>query len=321
MTEPVSVIIPAWRAAATIGRALASVAAQTVPPAEVVVVDDGSDDGTLDAAEACRPLLAERGIALIAERQPNQGAGAARNRAIALSSGSLLAFLDADDEWLPEKLERSLAELGSHAFVSHDMLVVGEGGETVADCARHFPQGGDAFLALFQRGFVATSTVLARRDAVLAAGGFDPALRAAQDYDLWLKLAASGLFHVFAGALTRYHVTPGGITGNVERRRLCSLAVLDRHRPALAGRRGGWAALAKRALIIQYEAASAHAARGRRLLALCDAAVAPLMVLRALGGPALMRALPWAWVLAAAVAYGWQFREIARPILAAAGLG
>ena len=76
----VSVIVPAYRAAGTIGRALAGVAAQTVRPRQVIVVDDGSDDGTLAATEACRQTLGE--IDLIALQQPNRGAGAARNRAV-----------------------------------------------------------------------------------------------------------------------------------------------------------------------------------------------------------------------------------------------
>lgn len=121
-TADVSVIIPAFRAADTIGRALASVAAQTCTPREVIVVHDESDDGTADAAEAMRGALGP--IALRIIRQPYQGDDAARNSALALANGALVTFLDADDEWLPEKLARSLPHLENPA----DMTGEGERG-------------------------------------------------------------------------------------------------------------------------------------------------------------------------------------------------
>lgn len=290
---PVSVIIPAWRAAATIGRALSSIAAQTVRPLEAVVADDGSDDGTADAAEACRRAM--NGVDLVVLRLSHQGAGAARNAALRAAKGEIVAFLDADDEWLPTKIERSLERLRATgvAFVSHDMIVIDSAGrETYADSARHFAVE-DPLVALLKRGFVATSTVVARRDAVLAAGGFDPDLPAAQDYDLWLAVAEGpGGFHVFGEALSRYHETASGITANVERRRRCSMAVLGRHAPAIRARKGAVCAALTRALIVQYEAASAHRARGRTLAALRTMLQVPLVAasaLRAAFAPARIR--------------------------------
>lgn len=295
----VSVIIPAYNNADTIGRALASVAAQTVPPRQVVVVDDGSADGTFAAAEACRGAM--NGIELVLLRQANQGAGAARNAALGAAAGRLAAFLDADDEWLPDKLAHSLAYFDDPGvvFVSHDLRVTEVGGsECIFDCARHFRAAADPFLALMLRGFVATSTVVTRRDAVVAAGGFDAGLRAAQDYDLWLRLAQAGRFVVFAGALTRYHVNPAGITANVARRRECSLRVLERNLPGLAARRAWWVA-GLRALIIQYEAVQAFRRQGRSGRALIEAA----------------RALP------GALAALWRCARAAKPAQAASGNG
>jgi glycosyltransferase involved in cell wall biosynthesis len=277
----VSVVVPAWRAAGTIARTLASVAAQTVPPLEAIVVDDGSDDGTSDAAEACRPLMGA--VALVVVRQDNAGAGGARNRAIELAHGELVAFLDADDEWLPDKLERSLEKFAADPgldFVSHDVVAVAEdGGETIRDTARHFR--GDPLVALFKRGFVGTSTVVARRAAVVAAGGFEPALRAAQDHDLWLRLAARGRFLTFPGALMRYHPTPAGITGNIERRRACELAVMARNASALKGRGPVLPTLWTRALIVQYEAIAAWRGRRRALRAAGEVLRTPMVLLAA----------------------------------------
>jgi glycosyltransferase involved in cell wall biosynthesis len=265
----VSVIMPAFNNAGTIARALDSVAAQTLPPRQLVVVDDGSADGTAAAAEARRPYLGA--IELLVVRQANQGAGAARNRALTAATSTFVAFLDADDEWLPDKIRISLDHLTDPEvlFVSHDVLVRDcDGREAVRDCARHFVWDGDPFLALSVRGFVGTSTVVARRQAVLDAGGFEPSLRAAQDHDLWLRLAERGRFMVFSGALMRYHINPGGITANVAQRRRCSYAVLRRHLPAMLARPGGWRAALLRGAILHVEAAAAFRQQGRPMAAL-----------------------------------------------------
>lgn len=100
----VSVIIPAFNAERYLGEALASVLAQTVPPAEVIVVDDGSTDGTVAVAEAFGPPVR-------CVRQPHAGASRARNLGVAEATGALLAFLDADDLWAPDKLALQLAAL------------------------------------------------------------------------------------------------------------------------------------------------------------------------------------------------------------------
>jgi glycosyltransferase involved in cell wall biosynthesis len=98
----VSVVIPAWNAGRYLGAAIESVLSQSCPPAEVIVVDDGSTDDTADVAS-------RHPVTLI--RQPNQGAGVARNAGVAATTSPLLAFLDADDLWLPEKQARQLAAM------------------------------------------------------------------------------------------------------------------------------------------------------------------------------------------------------------------
>ncbi|MBT7943959.1 MAG: glycosyltransferase family 2 protein, partial [Alphaproteobacteria bacterium] len=117
----VSVIVAAYQAADTITRTLTSIAAQTLKPVEVVVVDDGSTDATFKTAQAFEPQM--NGIQLrVVRMDANQGAGAARNHAIEESTCGTLAFLDADDEWLPEKLERSMAHLmgSNYCLIAHD---------------------------------------------------------------------------------------------------------------------------------------------------------------------------------------------------------
>src|SRR4051812_39564820 len=125
----VSVVMPAYQAATTLRRALLSIARQTLEPREVIVVDDGSTDKTFESATGCAGDM--QGIELRVLRQANLGPGAARNRAIAESRGRYLAFLDADDEWLPTKLERSLAMIGSgdYVMVAHDIIEITSRGE------------------------------------------------------------------------------------------------------------------------------------------------------------------------------------------------
>ncbi|MBF0166066.1 MAG: glycosyltransferase family 2 protein [Alphaproteobacteria bacterium] len=261
MNQTVSVIIPAYRAAGTIASALSSVAAQTQKPLEVIVIDDGSDDGTFEAAEACRSFMI--GIDLLVIRQENRGAGAARNAGIRAAKGGWLAFLDADDTWLPTKIERSLAHAEGATLIAHDFIEVDQGQERHRDCYRHFKANPDFFAALFLRGFIPTLTVLARRDAVLAVGGFEESLPAAQDYDLWLKLLShpEARLVMFPEALARYSVSGTGITSKVKQRRRCSLQVLLRHLPQMSCRPGGLRTALLRVLVIHYEAFAAQRAR------------------------------------------------------------
>jgi len=256
------VIIPAYRAEATIARALKSVAAQTLPPREVIVVDDGSPDGTAAAADACRDDMA--GIGLQVVRQPNGGAGAARNRAVRQAASAFVAFLDADDEWLPEKLERSLEaiERKGLGLVSHNYVAVGpEGSESTVDCAARFREGPDPYATLYRKGYLATSTLIARRDLVMAAGGFDTSLANAQDFDLWLAILQDRTiaFEVFDDALTRYHVTAGSITAHTERRIRCCIEIALRFAPATGS--GKYAHLWMRTLAVYFEACQAYRRR------------------------------------------------------------
>ena len=261
----VSVIIPAYRAVHSIGRALASVARQTSKPREAIVVDDGSDDGTYETAMAMITRI--NGVDLKVFRQPNQGAGAARNRAVQEASCRYVAFLDADDQWLPEKLERSMEHMAGsdYVLVSHDVLVNDEGNEVLFDCARHYT-AGDRFVSMYRRGYISTSTVVARRDAVLAAGGFDTTLANAQDFDLWLAMLRQkdASFLVFKGAFTRNHITRSSITSHTERRLRCGLEIARRYAPELKARPGSvLASVWFRVAAIHIEAITTHAKRGK----------------------------------------------------------
>lgn len=294
MTEPpppgfadVSVVMPAYNNARTIGRALASIAAQTVKPREVLVVDDGSTDGTAQAVAAMAPRL--EGVRLRLFRQPNLGAGAARNRALAAAAGRWIAFLDADDEWLAAKLKRSVEVTAGADLVmsSHNLIAVASDGTEhhIDSQARYLDRPTDPYRTLFLRGFISSSTVLVRRDAVLAAGGFDPALRSAQDYEQWLAIlaAAGGRFLTFADPLLRYTLAEDGITSRIDRKYACSLAILWRHMGVLRRLPGPvLGPLLLRLLIIHVEAVRGFLAQGRKGAALAIAVQMPWRLVEAL---------------------------------------
>jgi glycosyltransferase involved in cell wall biosynthesis len=296
----ISVIIPAFNAQATIRETLLSIALQSVPPLEAIVIDDGSTDGTVSAAEACRGEM--RGVELILLSQAHLGPGAARNLGLKTARGELAAFLDADDAWLPGKIEQSLLHLQDHVLVAHDFIELNGALETLRDPSRHFLQSANPYETLFERCYIATSTVLARREALLSAGGFALDLPAAQDYDLWLRLLGrpGASFSVFALPLMRYRVSPLGVTSQVERRRACSMEVLVRNL-ALLGKAARGVAF-RRVLIIHYEAMMAHRSRGEGLGVLSSLASLPVSLLRIV--PAKLSApLASLWVLAVLSAY------------------
>lgn len=262
----VSVIIAAFQATDTIIRALASIAAQTLKPFEVIVVDDGSTDTTFEVTKSYKPYM--NGIQLrVLQSSSNQGAGAARNLAIKISSGTTLAFLDADDEWLPKKLERSMFFLAEsdYCFVAHDYWV-GEGESAIHhDCERRFSESSDAFKALYRKGYIPSCSVVAPREIVIAAGGFDPSLRNAQDFDLWLAMTRDPTmtFFVFGEPLLRYHMGEDGIMGHTARRLKCCLKIARRYMPDLKRRSGsGLFSVWFRILALHIEAIRAFGKKG-----------------------------------------------------------
>ena len=263
----ISIIIPAYQAEATLGRAIDSVLAQTVTPHEIVVVDDGSRDRTLAIAEQYAANAGSCAIRILS--QENLGAGAARNLGLLSAGGTFVAFLDADDEWLPEKLARSIDILNGETadLVSHDYLRLEGGRSDYISCARHFSHRPDPLFDYFLRGYIATSTVVARRQALLDAGGFDPSLRSGQDYE-------------FPEALMRYHVTANSITSQVELRRRAALRILFRHLPALRGRgkQPRYTAIL-RAAIICIQASNAHRGAGNYARAIVTVFRIPIHVI------------------------------------------
>ena len=209
MTSGVAVVIPAYNADRYLGDALRSLAAQELRPDEVVVVDDGSTDGTAALAE-------QHGAKLL--RQDRRGPGAARNRGVAATNAPFVAFLDADDWFAPGKLAAQVAALrGTDApLVCCDAFLVDDG---VVGAAKNRDRGVPEridFDTLFDGNPVICSTVLARREELLSVGGFDedPVLVATEDYDLWLRLAARAPLAYLDAPLAYYRRHGQGLSAN-----------------------------------------------------------------------------------------------------------
>ena len=208
----VSVVVPALDAERTLREALESVWSQGYEPLEVIVVDDASRDGT----PALQKQLARDGLRELRQSQ-NRGPAAARNAALRIARGRYVAFLDADDAWLPGKLERQLRAIESDpriVLVSCDSRYENWSGQLLrsSHATRPPAQGDEAWKTLLAYNFAPTPTVLARRADVIAAGGFDESLGFGEDLDLWIRLALRGHVAVLDEVLVRIREWPGSLT-------------------------------------------------------------------------------------------------------------
>lgn len=209
-----SIAIGAYNAHATIAETLESAFAQTAPPKEIVVVDDGSSDGTADVVER----FGERVILI---RQENRGATVAKNRAAEATSADFVAFLDADDIYLPHRLEA----MGELAAARPDLDVITTNAELEVDgeiAGLYYPDIHCAFPVEDQSvGVIANdSTILGaaavRRSAYFAAGGMRPGLATTYDWELWMVMALRGsLFGCVDEPLYRYRLHEHGASSDL----------------------------------------------------------------------------------------------------------
>jgi glycosyltransferase involved in cell wall biosynthesis len=233
--ERVSVILPIYNGAATVGRAIASVFAQTLSAFEIVVVDDGSTDNTAS-------VLAGYGDKIRVVRQANRGLPAARNAAVAASRGELLALIDHDDEWIPQKLELAVAAMRTDpaaALLYSDLIVVNEAGEEfrrsqIGPDTAHAPTMDEMLTRIWP---ITPSTVVMRRDAFDRAGGFCEQLISAEDIHFWLLMREQGHFIYLPDRLVRF--TYGQLFPKVLNRDIGPTAIVDLIRARYGARADG----------------------------------------------------------------------------------
>ena len=180
----VSVVIPTHNRAATILRAVESVLAQKYQDIELIVVDDAGEDET-------GFLLKERANVRLITLDSQRGVSAARNAGVAASQGEWLAFLDSDDEWLPEKLEvqLDLARRESVPIVHSEEIWIRHG-RRVNPKKKHQKSGGDIFEKCLKLCLISPSAVVMKRELFDEMGGFDENFPVCEDYDLWLKITS-----------------------------------------------------------------------------------------------------------------------------------
>jgi glycosyltransferase involved in cell wall biosynthesis len=186
--ESVSVVIPVYNNEAYIAAAVKSVLSQTLPPTEIIVVDDGSTDSTAAALESLRGSIKYL-------YQQNRGEPSARNRGIRESTGEYIAFLDGDDLWHPSKLELQMNYVREHpdcALVYTDMSTFDENGvidASVKERLRMSLPSGHIFPALFMTALFGSGSVVFRRECIQKVGYFNEEFLVGCDYEMWLRIA------------------------------------------------------------------------------------------------------------------------------------
>jgi glycosyltransferase involved in cell wall biosynthesis len=212
MQPLVTVLIPAYNAEATIRRALDSALAQDYPALEIVVVDDGSIDATSDVVASYQ----RKEIRLL-QLPHNRGEGGVLNEGITIAKGEYIAFLDADDEWLPGKLSQQIAVLESNPkammVTCGCRFVDGFGNVTEEFGMRPLGVAKDhIWRSMLVATCIAKPCVVARKSAFKEVGLFDTTIRIAADQDMWIRLAAAGEVEFIDEFLTIAHDTPGSLT-------------------------------------------------------------------------------------------------------------
>lgn len=235
----VSVIVPTYNCERFANEAISSILTQDYPNIEVIVVDDGSTDGTIDGLPHKNPRVKVM-------QQKNAGPAAARNRGAAVARGEFLAFLDCDDVWLPGKLTAQVQFLLHNPEVC---LVHGNYLDWYPDEAGSYPpassfasqyapapqatsDSGWAYTELLVSFVLCTSTVLMRREHFQRVGGFDESFRIGEDYDLWLRLSRIAPMHKLDRLCILYRKHGANVTSRPPERNYAYRAVssaISRH--------------------------------------------------------------------------------------------
>lgn len=276
-TPRVSVVLPAFNREALVGRAIDSVLAQTFADLELIVVDDASTDGTRAALERYRDVPRVRLV--LSDR--NLGGGGARNLGAEAARASLIAFQDSDDVWLPGKLAAQVALLDARpeAGVCYCAALYSDGprayGIPHAGAAR---LDGDMAREVLRTNPASTQVLVVRREVFWEVGGFDPAMRRFQDWDLAIRLAQATPFAFVPEPLAVVFGTPGNISSGV-RNGAASRSVILQKYAAL------FEAVPNRAARQHWAAARAWGALGDRRAARHHLREAARLRLKGLGRP------------------------------------
>ena len=222
----ISVIIPSYNRANLLKETLESVFAQTYTDYEVLVIDDGSTDNTEEVVSALLADNSEWQCKVRYIKQPNVGVSAARNHGIFEARGEWIAFLDSDDLWFPEKLEKQMAFIDEHPFAGavcspahayqDGQVVKDDKGEPVRPWAER-ETSVMPFELFTSRNHVWTSSVLVRKTVLYKTGLFEGGLKIGEDYVLWVKIARFSEFWILNEVLGFYRMHETNAMNDLER--------------------------------------------------------------------------------------------------------
>lgn len=219
----ISVIIPAYNSAKTIKATIDSVLNQTFNNFELIVINDGSTDATLDIISQIQDYR----IKIFSF--DNAGGNVSRNRGLHQAVGEFVSFLDADDIWTPDKLASQLKALQTNtdAKVAYSWTdYIDENGKFLV-AGNHITVNGDVYERLLVSNFLENgSNPLIYREALVELGGFDESLKAAQDWNMWLRLAAKYSFICVPAVQILYRVSANSLSANLARQEKACLQVL-----------------------------------------------------------------------------------------------
>ena len=179
----ISVVIPTYNRIELLKRSIDSVINQTIKPSEIIIVDDGSNDGT-------EAMVKKKYDSLKLIKQKNKGASAARNSGIKASSGEWICFLDSDDEWKNDKLEKQITAVANNSdykfFHSNEIWI--KNGKRINQKKKHKKYGGDIFKKCLDMCRISPSSVLIDKNIFEEIGFFNENLVVCEDYELWLRI-------------------------------------------------------------------------------------------------------------------------------------
>jgi glycosyltransferase involved in cell wall biosynthesis len=227
----VSIITPAYNAARYLSAAIDSVLGQTYTDWELIIVDDGSTDGTRSLVHARLPSTGDRIRYLY---QPNRGQPAARNAGIQVAKGEFIAILDADDMWLPTRLERgvSVMDRSPNAGLVHSRVArIDVHGNIVShlEFPRKYQAGRIAVDIYTRRANILSPTVLFRKQCLEEVGTFDQMMRATEDRDLWFRIAGRYEIAYINEILAYSRLTPGSMGSDSDRNLKWQLFFVRKH--------------------------------------------------------------------------------------------
>jgi glycosyltransferase involved in cell wall biosynthesis len=228
----VSVVIATYNMAKYLPSAIGSALAQKHVKVEVIVVDDGSTDST---QSVIKPFLSDPRVKYL--HQANKGQAFAKNAGLNVSRSDYVAFLDADDMWMPDKLALQLplfCESGNIGVVYSRHVPMNENDE-VCGSVEHRLYRGHVTEQLFVENFVPFGTAVVRRECFKALGGFREDIRMGIDYDLWLRFSTQFMFDYVDRPLLKYRVWSGQMSNNSRGRYLNAIGIMKKFLEAYPG--------------------------------------------------------------------------------------